>query len=230
MPNAADDDEEAAESDPEDPMKALEASQAASKKQMEDEDALADLRQRNARMERSDRDAEEIIRARHAVRDQAEEERKRREQEEEDEEVKKFFYKVQAPGTFQGPPAVASSSKSKPPKPIVGAGSGLVGTAYGSDEDTSDAEEQDGQTTTADDAPATVTVKRRPVGTNASEPTVQELLAAKGITFPNISSTSNGGSSSTRPTPTATGPKLPVGIKRKGALGLGVKLVKKPKP
>ncbi len=44
MPNAADDDSQAGDSDTEDPMKMLEESQAASKRQMEDEDMLADLR------------------------------------------------------------------------------------------------------------------------------------------------------------------------------------------
>jgi hypothetical protein len=207
MPTAADDDEDE-KSDEEDPMKALEESQAASKRQMEDEDALADLRQRNARMERSDRDTEEIIKAQHAARDKLLEERKRQEMEEEDEEVKKFFYKVQAPaGT------VVNKDKGKAKATDVGAG--LMG-GYGSGSD----DEENGDVAAPE--PSTVTVKRKPLGSSSTEPTVQELLAARGIAL----SASNPLQTKTMPSPAV---KLPVAIKRKGVGALGIKVVKKTK-
>ncbi|KAH8080906.1 hypothetical protein HD553DRAFT_262320, partial [Filobasidium floriforme] len=173
MPNAAEDDEDNV-SEEEDPMKALEESQAASKRQMEEEDALADLRQRNARMERSDRDMEEILKTQHASRDKAAEERRKRELEEEDEEVNKFFYKVKAPGA---PAAGPSKGKGK-----AAGGMGLMG-GYGSgsdDDDEADNDDDEGKSA-GPVAEPTVTVKRRPMGSSAGEPTVQDLLKAKGI-------------------------------------------------
>jgi hypothetical protein len=179
-------------------MKALEESQAAAKRQMEDEDDLADLRQRNARLERGDVDLAEVLRSRHEARDREAEERRRREQEEDEEVVKQFFYKVKKPELES-----INEDGNKPKTVGVGLGDG-----YGSSDDEEKAEEQ-----------ATVTVKRTLTGTSAPEPTVQDLLAAKGIALP----------SSSKPAPAAAKPNT-LGIKRKdGASGLGVKLVKKKK-
>lgn len=208
MPNAADDDEDNV-SDEEDPMKALEESQAASKRQMEEEDALADLRQRNARMERSDRDMEEILKSQHAARDKEAEERRQKEMEEEDEEVNKFFYKVKAPGA---PAAGPSKGKGK------AEGAGLMG-GYGSGSDDDDEDDEDVQPV----ADSTVTVKRKPMGSTAGEPTVQDLLKARGIAL-----------GAAMPPPAikpVAGAKLnlPSGVKRKGVGALGIKVVKKAK-
>lgn len=181
-------------------MKALEESQAAAKRQMEDEDQLADLRQRNARLERGDVDLAEVLRMKHEARDKAEEERRRREAEEDEEVVKQFFYKVKKPEL--------ESIKEDSGKPREKTGLGL-GDGYGSSDEES-----------KDDTPATVTVKRTLTGTSAPEPTVQDLLAAKGIALP----------TSSKPTPAPTAKPSTLGIKRKdGASGLGVKLVKKKK-
>lgn len=211
VPNAAEDDSDAAESDVEDPMKALEESQAAAKRQMEDEDQLADLRQRNARLERGDVDMAEVLRVRHEARDKAEEERRRREAEEDEEVVKQYFYKVKKGGAgLESIKEDADKLKEKP------AGVGL-GDGYGSSDDEEEKSEEPA---------ATVTVKRTPLpsasGTTASEPTVQDLLAAKGIALPTSSKPAAPSSTSAKPSM--------LGIKRKdGASGLGVKLVKKKK-
>ena len=210
MPNAAEDDEDNV-SEEEDPMKALEESQAASKRQMEEEDALADLRQRNARMERSDRDMEEILKTQHALRDKQAEERRKRELEEEDEEVNKFFYKVKAPGA---PAAGPSKGKSKG----KAVGGGLIG-GYGSGSEDEDGDDEEDQPV----EDATVTVKRKPMGSTAGEPTVQDLLKARGIAL-----------GAAMPPPSSkpvAGAKvnLPSGVKRKGVGSLGIKVVKKTK-
>lgn len=163
MPNAADDSDEEG-SDEEDPMKALEASQAAAKKQMEDEDTLADLRQRNARIQRNEVDADAILAAQHAE-SSAQAEARRRQQEEEDEIVRQHFYKVAAPAA---------------PKPAAVGGLG----SYGSDsEDEQEAEGENGDPAAA----ASITVKRKPAGTGA-EPTVADLLASRGIALNGTSS------------------------------------------
>jgi hypothetical protein len=210
MPNAADDDEDNV-SEEEDPMKALEESQAASKRQMEDEDALADLRQRNARMERSDRDMDEILKAQHANRDREAEEQRKKEMDEEDEEVNKFFYKVQAPaGTVNGEAKAKGKAKAE--------SDGLLG-GYGSGSEDED-EDSDGEDAAGPAESLTVTVKRRPMSSSTEEPTVQDLLRAKGIAVGAVA-----------PSTTAK-PKINVlaGIKRKNVGPLGIKLVKKVKP
>jgi dTMP kinase len=190
-------------------MKALEESQAAAKRQMEDEDQLADLRQRNARLERGDVDMAEVLRVRHEARDKADEERRRKEAEEDEEVVKQYFYKVKKGGAgLESIKEDADKPKEKP------AGVGL-GDGYGSSDDEEEKTEE----------PTTVTVKRTPLpsasGTTASEPTVQDLLAAKGIALP---------TSSKPAVPNSTAKSSALGIKRKdGASGLGVKLVKKKK-
>ena len=181
-------------------MKALEASQAAALRQMEDEDLLADLRSRNARLERGDVDLEQVLQARHADRVAREEAERRKEAEEDEEVVKRYFYKVKAAA---GLGTVEEEGKGK--------GNGLaLGEGYASDQ-----EQEDAITTSG---PATVTVKRSAVSSGTAEPTVQELLAAKGIEL-----ASRPAAAPVKPKPSVTG------IKRKegGVLGLGVKLKKK---
>lgn len=228
VPNAAEDDEEAG-SDVEDPMKALEESQAAAKRQMEDEDELADLRQRNARLERGDIDTEEVLKARHDAKNQALEERRKKEEEEDDEVVKQYFYKVKAPAADP-----ASSGTSLPTGTMDGKGKGkapvdgVLGNGYGSSDDDEHAEDNSPQ----DSASATITVKRTALPSGASataEPTVQDLLAAKGIALPTFTKPTL----PARPTGQAASGKPGVlggAVKRKdGVSGLGVKLVKKKK-
>ena len=70
---------------------------------------------------------------------------------------------------------------------------------------------------------ATVTVKRKPMGSTAGEPTVQDLLKARGIAL-----------GAAMPPPSSkpvAGAKvnLPSGVKRKGVGSLGIKVVKKTK-
>lgn len=184
-------------------MKALEASQAAALRQMEDEDLLADLRSRNARLERGDVDLDEVLQARHAERAAGEEAKRRKEAEEDEEVVKRYFYKVKAASSAAaGLGTVEEEGKGK--------GKGLaLGDGYASDEEQEDA-------TTLE--PATVTVKRSAVSSGTAEPTVQELLAAKGIEL-----ASRPAAAPVKPKPSVTG------IKRKegGVLGLGVKVKKK---
>lgn len=183
-------------------MKALEASQAAALRQMEDEDLLADLRQRNARLERGDVDMDEVLRARHAERVGVEEEKRKREAEEDEEVVKRYFYKVKA----------APAANATPDEEGKGQGLGL-GDGYASD----DEQETDDPKPDQPQATRTVTVKRSAITDGKStEPTVQELLAAKGIEL------------ASKPAAVKPKPSL-TGIKRKegGVLGLGVKLKKK---
>ncbi|KAJ9105278.1 hypothetical protein QFC21_001646 [Naganishia friedmannii] len=223
VPNAAEDDEEAG-SDVEDPMKALEESQAAAKRQMEDEDELADLRQRNARLERGDIDTEEVLKARHAAKHQALEERRKQEEQEDDEVVKQYFYKVKAPAADQAStsgPAIDGKGKEKTPA------DGVLGDGYGS----SDEEEKHADDSHAeqDASSATITVKRTALSTASAEPTVQDLLAAKGIALQTFAKPA----APARPTGQAASGKPSVlggAVKRKeGVSGLGVKIVKKKK-
>ncbi|GHJ84122.1 hypothetical protein NliqN6_0524 [Naganishia liquefaciens] len=218
VPNAADDDSDAADGNAsdDDPMKALEASQAAALQQMQDEDLLADLRSRNARLERGDVDLDQVLRDRDAERVAGEEAKRRKEAEEDEEVVKRYFYKVKA--------GVGVGARARAGGPGLGTVSeegeapGLgLGDGYASDDEV-EATAAGATTTTT---PATVTVKRSALGSGAAaaEPTVQELLAAKGIDFASRTTAAV----PVKPKPTVTG------IKRKegGVLGLGVKLKKK---
>jgi hypothetical protein len=205
-------------------MAMLEASQATSKRQMEDEDALADLRMRNARMARSDVDAEAILAQQHA-KSEEEAEKARLEQEEEDEIVNQYFYKVAKPGgVATSLPANGASAKGKgKEKEIKAAGNGIGLGGYGSD-DASDSGED------GDESPeeqATVTVKRGIIPTTKpdAQPTVQDLLAARGIVI----------NSNSAPPPAAVAKKSGFnlsagGMKRKDlASSLGIKIAKKKK-
>lgn len=163
MPDAAADDdydsegnlrEEAQERDA---MADLERSQEQSKREMELMDELADLRQRNARVElnKTDQDPESLLAALHAEKISAEEEARRKaEQEEDDALVRQYFAKVAGPS---------------------GSGTQKSGKTESPD---GEAESTEGENT----ALPQLTVKRRPIpGTGkAGEPSVQSLLAAKG--------------------------------------------------
>ena len=178
MPTAEADDDYDSDGNPReeklqrDAMADLERSQEQSKREMETMDELADLRQRNARVETRDVDHDTLVAQLHAERiSAAEEEQRRREAEEDDAEVAKHFAKFKA----GGPNAVASGSK--------GAKLLLNGQGeYDSNSDAEDSEDDEGKKQAA----AALTIKRRPVpaasssATSRPEPTVASLLAASG--------------------------------------------------
>ncbi|KAL7424209.1 Pre-mRNA-splicing factor cwf16 [Cryptotrichosporon argae] len=171
MPNAADDEdydsdgnlrEEAKERDA---MADLERAQEQSRVEMEIMDNLADLRQRNARLEQSgavDHDA--LLSNLHVERVSAEEAARRTaEQDEDDALVAQYFSKVPA-----GPPGPVSKGKAKAKAVDVSAPD--VGEAGAPDGDDSDEDTV---------LPAALTIKRKPAQGGA-EPSVQALLAARG--------------------------------------------------
>ncbi|WVQ97086.1 hypothetical protein IAU59_004196 [Kwoniella sp. CBS 9459] len=185
MPDAAADDEYDSDGNPteakveRDAMADLERSQEASRREMEEMDALADTRQRNARLEISNVSAnpEAILAAVHAEKISAEEEARRKAEAEEDEAlVKQFFAKVPAgPGSGPGPStSQLAKRKIKAQAESIGdTADGQNGQANeaGSDEE---AEEED-------TALPALTIKRRPAtGLGAGEPSVASILAAKG--------------------------------------------------
>lgn len=135
-------------------MADLERSQEQSRREMEVMDELADLRQRNARLETSARadDPESLLAALHAERENAEElARRKAEDDEDDAMVAKFFTKLPPPGA-------------------------KVDGDAGSGDDVSD---NDGESAPAP-APAPVVIKRTAVAGGKGEPSVSSLLAAKG--------------------------------------------------
>lgn len=140
-------------------------------------------------MERSDLDMEEILRKRHEAKDKEEQERRQREQEEEDEEVKKYFYKVQAPAGLGGASGTASADVKGKGKAKAEAAEGGLMEGYGSGSDSdADAEDEDRDKEDTPAGPATVTVKKTAASLASNQPSVQDLLAAKGISLPSVSS------------------------------------------
>lgn len=142
-----------------DAMADLEKSQEQSRREMEVMDELADLRQRNARLETSARadDPEALLSALHAERENAEEvARRAAEDEEDDAMVAKFFTKLPPPGAKIDKEKAGSGS---------GSGSG-------------DASDSEGELPSAQ-APV-LTIKRTAVAGGKGEPSVSSLLAAKG--------------------------------------------------
>lgn len=136
-----------------DAMADLERSQEQSRREMEIMDELADLRQRNARLETSARadDPESLLAALHAERENAEEAARRKAEEEEDDAVvAKYFTKLPPPGAK------------------------VDGKKEGSADESDD--EDGGQLPSA---PA-LTIKRTAVAGGKGEPSVASLLAAKG--------------------------------------------------
>ncbi|CAK9782124.1 DUF572-domain-containing protein [Cutaneotrichosporon oleaginosum] len=138
-----------------DAMADLERSQEQSRREMEIMDELADLRQRNARLETSARadDPESLLAALHAERENAEEAARRQAEEEEDNAmVAKFFTKLPPPGA-------------------------KVDAVPGAD--ASDEEGEGSASPAPAPTPAPLIIKRTaPVV--KGEPTVSSLLAAKG--------------------------------------------------
>lgn len=135
-----------------DAMADLERSQEQSRREMEVMDELADLRQRNARLETSARadDPESLLAALHAERESAAEEARRQaENDEDDALVAKFFTKLPPPGAKVDAAAEASGDAS------------------------------DGEEGNSPPAPAPLIIKRTAVAAKG-EPTVTSLLAAKG--------------------------------------------------
>ncbi|WVF70717.1 hypothetical protein IAT40_005510 [Kwoniella sp. CBS 6097] len=189
MPDAAADDEYDSDGNPteakveRDAMADLERSQEQSRREMEAMDELADLRQRNARLEISNvsADPEAVLAALHAEKISAEEEARRAAEEEEDDAlVKQYFAKVAAgPGTgaHAGPgPSTSKLAKPKPKPPAEATGDGANEQDRQADDAASDAEEEE-----EDTALPALTIKRRPAtGMGAGEPTVASILAAKG--------------------------------------------------
>jgi hypothetical protein len=164
LPGAEDDDEYDSEGNDRetraarDAMADLERSQDASRREMETMDQLADLRQRNARIERS-ADPTAMLAALHAEKESAEAEQRRLDEEEEDDElVAKYFSKI---------PVTAPADASLPAE--VGDASVSVSVS---------ASDADSPAPPAP-APAAITVKRLAA---TAEPSVAALLAAKGKT------------------------------------------------
>ena len=152
-------------------------------------------RQRNARLEQSNANAdpESLLAALHAERQTAEEEARRKaEQEEDDVMVAKYFSKVQSnkPKPPNGPvPADGArldkgKGKAKATDEVAPNGSGTNGHLEDDDEDGNDNGNESGSGSDTE-LPA-LTIKRRPApgangdGNGTVEPTVSSLLAARG--------------------------------------------------
>ncbi|RXK35521.1 nuclear mRNA splicing protein [Tremella mesenterica] len=177
MPDAAADDEYDSDGNPteakveKDAMADLERSQEQSRREMEMMDELADLRQRNARLELSNvnADPDALLAALHAERESAAEEVKRRAEEEEDDAlVKQYFSKINPTIV---PPITDIKGKGK--QKAVDQDVSNEDDENGEYSEKSDSEEETGSMLPA------LTIKRRPVEGTA-EPTVASILAAKG--------------------------------------------------
>ncbi|RSH92647.1 hypothetical protein EHS25_008092 [Saitozyma podzolica] len=172
LPDAAADEDYDSEGNPleekkeRDAMADLERSQEQSRREMEMMDELADLRQRNARLEQSGvtADPDALLAALHAERESVEEEARRlADQEEDDALVAQYFSKIAA-----GPRTNGTANTN---------GNDADADADGnSASDADDSEEEDV-------ALPALTIKRKiaPVGNGrVAEPTVASILAAKG--------------------------------------------------
>ncbi|OCF45276.1 nuclear mRNA splicing protein [Kwoniella heveanensis CBS 569] len=188
MPDAAADDEYDSDGNPteakveRDAMADLERSQEQSRREMEAMDELADLRQRNARLEISNvsADPEAVLAALHVEKITAEEEARRKAEEEEDEAlVKQYFAKIAAgPGAGPGPSTSSKLAKSKDKAQAESNGNGDGAHVQNGQADDAGSDKEDGEEGTA--LPA-LTIKRRPAtGLGAGEPSVASILAAKG--------------------------------------------------
>lgn len=194
IPDAAADDEYDSEGNPledkkeRDAMADLERSQEQSRREMELMDELADLRQRNARVETNNVDTETLLAQLHAARaDKEEDERRAREQEEDDALVAQYFAKVP-----MGPPGVPALPK----KPGKGKERAIAPPGIELDEavepsDGEEGDEESGSDADEGDLPAAqaLTIKRRPppesTGNGIAEPSVASILAAKGKVLEN---------------------------------------------
>lgn len=200
VPDAAADDDYDSDGNPredraaKDAMADLERSQEQSLREMEQMDELAELRQRNARVETNNADPETLLAQLHTERaNKAEEERLAMEQEEDDQLVAQYFAKVP-----MGPPGLPSSVKGKgkgKEKAVAPPGIELDEPVEESDGDDSGSE---GELPAAPDA---VTIKRRPPpsessGNGMAEPSVASLLAAKGKVLDSGAAAGSGSGSS----------------------------------
>jgi len=202
IPDAAADDDYDSDGNPReekrerDAMADLERSQEQSRREMEMMDELADLRQRNARMELSNANADPdtLLASLHAERETAEEEARRRaEQEEDDALVAQYFSKIAATkANDTGIDGITKENKGEGKASIVDVDDADEG--YGGSG--SDGGNQ-GQPQTREES---LTIKRRPapgLSNGITEPTVASLLAAKGKVLDgtavgNVAGASNG--------------------------------------
>jgi hypothetical protein len=173
-----------------DAMADLERSQEQSMREMEMMDELAELRQRNARVETNRADPETLLAQLHAERASKEEEDQRaQEQEEDDELVAQYFAKVP-----MGPPALPGLHNKGKGKEKAVAPPGIE-----LDEPVEDSDGEDsgsaGDAEPSVPAPA-LTIKRRPPPSEASvsgaEPSVASILAAKGKMLEGVSANGAG--------------------------------------
>ncbi|WWC68490.1 uncharacterized protein I206_102419 [Kwoniella pini CBS 10737] len=186
LPGAEEDDEYDSDGNPleskieKDAMADLEKAQEQSKREMEAMDELADLRQRNARLELSNvsSDPNAMLAALHAEKISAEEEARRKADEDEDDAlVKQYFSKIPASGP--GPSTSSNAAKTK------------IDSPDGEDADSASEKEEDVA------LPAAITIKRRPAAisnTGSAEPSVASILAAKGKLLDGQSNETNGNS------------------------------------
>ncbi|WVR05704.1 hypothetical protein IAU60_002728 [Kwoniella sp. DSM 27419] len=197
MPDAAADDDYDSDGNPRedkverDAMADLERSQEQSRREMEAMDELADLRQRNARLELSNvsSDPNAMLAALHAEKISLEEEARRRAEEEEDEAlVKQHFAKIAA-----GPAPTTIKAVKPKSQPLTTGQDGAEGSpATGAA--TEDGEASGSEEETA--LPAALTIKRRPApgtGAGAGEPSVASILAAKGKVLDGVSTAGSTG-------------------------------------
>ena len=224
MPDAAADDEydsdgNVVDNGARDAMADLEKSQEQSRREMEMMDELADLRQRNARLEMSNANADPdfLLSALHAERETlAQETQRRAEQEEDDALVAQYFAKI--------PPPVVDGVESK----AKGKGKGkekalqpLVEDEEGAHSDAGSAADEDEEEDTA--LPASLTVKRRPAPGGSggpSEPSVAAILAERGKALNGISDgtgTGSGGAAAAQAKRKREGMQKLLGIKKKKA-------------
>lgn len=193
MPTAEADDDYDSEGNPledkaeRDAMADLERTQEQSRREMEMMDELAELRQRNARVETRDVDHDDLLAQLHVERiTAAEEEAKRREEEEDDAEVAKHFAKFRAGGVNA---AAGGSGAGK----ANGAGlRALNGQGEADGSDAEDEDEADAEREAKEKEAAALTIKRRPApppngasngAAGRAEPSVASILAAKGKTL-----------------------------------------------
>lgn len=180
MPDAAADDEYDSDGNPvegnaeKDAMADLERSQEQSRREMEMMDELADLRQRNARMEQSNSNAnpDSLLSALHAERETAEQEAKRRAEEDEDDAlVAQYFAKIPQAANANGDKPNGKGKGKEKALPVDGAEQDDGCSAAGS-------EDEDEEIA----LPAALTIKRRlaPGTGGPAEPSIASILAERG--------------------------------------------------
>lgn len=177
-----------------DAMADLERSQEQSMREMEQMDELAELRQRNARVETNRADPETLLAQLHAERaNKEEDERKALEQEEDDQLVAQYFAKI--PMGPPGIPGMKGKGKGKE-RAIAPPGIELDEPLEESEGEGSGSEGEDESSIPA----PSLTIKRRPPpessGNGMTEPSVASILAAKGKVLESGAANGNGPGSS----------------------------------